>query len=80
MEPKKPIVTPIFKPYSTQEKCVNVIVGTVHTPSKYGNLHLNGGLKYLMKYNNLKIIILKFQVISLICYSFFSTIIYGIFK
>ena len=50
MEPKKPIVTPIFIPYSTHEKCVNVIVGIVHTPSKYGNLHLNGGLKYLTKY------------------------------
>ena len=57
MEPKKPIVTPTLIPYSTHEKCVNVIVGIVHTPSKYGNLHLNGGLKYLMKYIIFKIAI-----------------------
>ena len=77
MDPKKPIVTPIFIPYSTQEKCVNVIVGIVHTPSKYGNLHLNGGLKYRMKYTILKIINIKFLFIFLICYCFFSTIIYA---
>ena len=77
MEPKKPIVTPIFIPYSTHEKCVNVIVGIVHTPSKYGNLHLNGGLKYLTKYTILKIIVAKFQFIFLICYSLFSTKIYA---
>ena len=77
MEPKKPIVTPALIPYSTHEKCVNVIVGIVHTPSKYGNLHLNGGLKYLMKYIIFKIIISKFQFIFLICYNFFSTTIYA---
>jgi|TARA_B100001939_G_scaffold65894_1_gene54738 hypothetical protein len=77
MEPKKPIVTPIFIPYSTHEKCVNVIVGIVHTPSKYGNLHLNGGLKYLIKYTIFKIINAKFQFIFLICYILFSTKIYA---
>ena len=73
IELKKPIVTPVLIPYSIHEKCVNVIVGTVHTKIKYGTRHLNGGLKYLIKYITFKIMKSNFFYIFLICYTLFST-------
>ena len=52
---------------------MSVIVGTVHTKIKYGTRHLNGGLKYLIKYIIFKNMKFYNFFIFLICYGLFTT-------